>query len=411
MQIKKIHQTFSYLIILLFISGIGNAMFTGTVLAGWKQLLVFIGFVMSFKLTSTNNELRKLLLFTCFLQVTIILTSIICGLTVVVVFYNVVFYSAWVPFFIWAARGGSVYYQNNFSQLTLYLIIASAIGLVVDAQTDIFSFLITQNEVVDTNYFAEHSREAKRTAFIFNASTLVMPTLGGMVVVALIYKLRIKLIVISTVAIMIAIMSTAAANSILIAFGILLGVLKQMGMGLYRSLGVVLLIIVIAYFVLPLLGSEEFIFNQFTQIFDHVELDSDGNGGRFELWKEAITDILNFNIIEHLFGSGLGTTNSNNDNLLVLHTHGESSFLQAYLEAGIFGLSLRLLPFLIFAKLATKYNIAKYSFITIGYVCVVFLADAVAPIFGFIPSQAILGFLIGSMYYLKTPIALKTSIK
>jgi hypothetical protein len=379
-------------------SGIGNAFFGGSILAGWKQLILIVGYVMCFSLVKKTPDLRRIFMSTIFIQITLVMTSMIAGIAPEVVFYNLFYYSAWVPFFIWAARGGTDYYLKKYGKLTFYLVIACGIGLVIDSKTDIFMFLATRQAELDMDYFSQHTDTVKRSAFIFTTSTLVMPVLGGMVVVGLLRNHTAMRAAISAVVILIGIVTSASANSAVLSAGLLLGMLMQLGMKPIRIVGTALVFSVAIFIVGPMVGDDEFVAKQIGQIAGHQSLADEGNTGRLWHWGKALDDIQEFSIIEHIVGSGLGTSNSNNGNVNVLHTHGESSFFQAYLEGGILGLTLRLLPFFLIATLVKSNSLNNRPYLILGYIFTVFLVDAVAPLFGNIPSQALLGFLMGELY-------------
>ena len=88
---------------------------------------------------------------------------------------------------------------------------------------------------------------------------------------------------------------------------------------------------------------------------------------------------------------GLGVTNTNqNDGILI--PHGESSFFQVYLEAGVLGLMMRLVPFAIFLWYALKYRCG----VSVGiYISAIFITITVAPVFGPMSAQALLGTILG----------------
>lgn len=396
---RYVHKAFSLFFILLITSGIWNVVFSGTLLSGWKQAVVIISYVMCFPLIKKYSDLLRLTFFlTIFIQIALVFASLFSGMAVEVTFYNVFYYAAWVPFFIWAARSGADYYLDKYRKFTFFLVIACGIGLIIDSKTDLFLFLASRSDELDMSYFVEHSEVVKRSAFIFTTSTLVAPVFGGMIVVSWLEKLSLLRAAMGGMAMLLAILASAATNSVVIVSGLILGVLLQMGLKPARVIGVALAFLMAVYFVFPFLGGEQFIEKQFSQILEHRSLESEGNAERIILWNQGLDDIQEFSGVEHIFGSGLGSTNANGGNRNVLHTHGESSFIQAYLEGGIFGLTLRMLPFLLIAYLVKRNKSGKRPYIILGYATSVFITDAIAPIFGNIPSQVLLGFMMGALY-------------
>lgn len=395
---KNINTIFSYFFILLITAGIGNAILNGTLLAGWKQAILIVAYLLCFSITNKSIKLLRFFIIIIFLQISLILTSIIFGMNPNIVIYNLFYYSAWIPFFIWASTGGANHYLTNYGKLTFYLVIICGIGLIIDLKTDIFSFLMSRSKELDSDYFLRHSEVVKRSAFIFTTSTLVMPVLGGMIVIGLLDNLSIIRISISLLVMLIAIVTSATANSFVVSTGLLLGILLQTKKNLTRMVKYIAVFFIAFYVIIPIIGDNDLISKHIDQIIQHQSLDSVANIGRIWHWERAFYNILDFSFIEHLFGSGLGSTNENLGNQNVIHTHGESSFLQAYLEGGLFGLYLRILPFIFVVIFFLKpNNHENRPFIIIGYCITVFLVDAVAPIFGNIPSQVLLGFLIGTL--------------
>jgi hypothetical protein len=396
---KNVHKVFSYFFILFMVSGLPNAFLTGTFLAGWKQVILVICFAMSYSLISQKNGLLwQIFIATLFVQITLIFTSMLSGLTATTTFYNLFYYTAWIPFFIWSASGGAAYYLAKYSNFTFYLVVACGVGLAIDSKTDLFLFLASRQAELDLDYFSQHLEVTKRSAFIFTTSTLVMPVLSAMIVVGLFCNQTIMRMAISTTVMVIGILTSGTTNSIIMSGGLLLGMLMKLGFKSFRIIGVSLAFVTLFFLTIPMLGGDEFIAKQIEPIKGHITLEDEGNVGRLWHWGMAIDDMESFSIIEHIVGSGLGTTNNNNGNQIVLHTHGESSFFQAYLEGGILGLMLRILPFILAVKLFSVNNLINRSYLTLGYLIAIFLVDAIAPLFGNIPSQALLGFLIGEMY-------------
>ncbi len=394
----NVNKIFSYSFILLLTSGIGNAVFGNTVLAGWKQLILTICYALCFSIANRHVYLGRLFVISLLIQIALILVSVISGVEIKIVGYNLYYYSAWIPFFIWAARGGADYFLMRYDRLLLYLVLICSLGLVIDYKSDIFLFLASRSDELDTEYFVKNYETVKRSAFIFTTSTLVMPVLGGIIVMSLLKHQTEMRVMVCGLAIVIGIITSATANSVVAGSIIFVGVLLQLGVRPVQFLGTLLLFVSAFLVIIPLVGESEAILFQLRSVVERQYLDSEGNIGRYLHWNQAIADILNFNILEHIAGSGLGTSNGNNGNQMVLHTHGESSFFQSYLEGGILGTLLRVAPFVMALTYTRKDVRSKYPFVILSYILAMFIVTAVAPIFGNIPSQALLGFLIGHMY-------------
>jgi hypothetical protein len=279
------------------------------------------------------------------------------------------------------------------------LILISALGLIIDLKTDYFNLLNIREDIVD-NFYLEKRTVAKRSAFMFTTSTLVMPVLGGMIVIALSSYLSLSRILICLFAIIIAIITTAAVNCALISLFILIGfsldhLPKISKLHASQFLGLIVLVYLI-YLCSFWIIDDEILQRQFKRMLDNQYLDSEANIGRLDMWNQALNDIAHFSLQEYLIGAGLGSTNGNLENK-TLYGHGESSFLQAYIEAGGFGVLLKLFPFL-FGLWFTIRSIYPHKFLFMSYFIAILISVTVAPIFGNIPSQAVLGFLAGLSY-------------
>lgn len=383
---------------LQLLTGVFNAAFQGTPFAGWKQLLVTVAFMLAFHLSRQDRFLLKLLEFVLWGSLFLIVSSFIRGIGFVAIFYNIFFYIAWVPFFIWAALGGVKQFQKKDALIMGYLVIA-CIGLIVDLKTDVFSFLNIRNEVITIDYLALHD-VANRAIFIFTASNLVMTVIAPMIVIFLLYKYSVMRLFFCFIVMAVVVLTTGSMNSVLLAAFTAAGVLyanaRVSGKAIFITILVTILFMLFNLHSIDLEGSFG---KQIDRIIGNTSLDSEANSMRIILWEKSLSDIGSFSFFEHLMGAGLGCTNANYNSGGVLYTHGESSFLQAYTEGGIVGLLFRLLPFLMLLSFAYKCKHHK-KFMVVGYGIGILIVDALAPLFGNIFSQMLLGMLVGYVYNL-----------
>jgi hypothetical protein len=391
---KWLDRLFIFAFMMFMSSGWWNYVFSETVLSGWKQAVIVILFICCPMFIKWNLTVFYLFYFVLCLLPLLLLTSIIHGMLLSVVIFNIFFYVSWVPFFIWAARGGRHYLTEKAGVFMMGFLVFCAIGLVIDWSTDFFSFLMIRDELID-NFYLEFHDISKRAVFLFTATTLVMPVIGGIIVIVLLQEMSYWRNVVCGLVSLVVIFTTATTNSILIGGALAIGLALEQ-----RSRFLLLAVIagIVMFLVFPSLsGYYKEIDMQLAIATKDAEAEGGrANVGRFQAWDEAFNDIADFDVFEHVFGSGLGSTNGNL-NTDIRHTHGESSFLQAYLEGGLVALTLRLLPFAVALTFFLHHESSNKKLI-LSYVAAIFVACAVAPIFGSFPSQVLLGFLGGAMY-------------
>jgi hypothetical protein len=382
---------------MLLFSGLLNAVFQGTLLAGWKQLLVVLAFIFARRLVCRDKFLLKFCDFTIGMSIFLLINSLLLSVSLKVAFFNIFFYISWVPFYIWAAIGGVKLLQERDQFIFVYLII-SCVGLIIDLKTDYFSFLNVRNEVVTMEYLALHGI-ANRAAFIFTASNLVMTVIGGLIVLFLAHKQTTLRMLFCFMVMILVILTTASANAFLLACFVTLGVLGRNPKVSARTTMITLIVGGLGLFLIGLniTNIGNMFDGQIERLVGNTNLNTVSNVGRFISWEAAFRDISSFSILEHISGTGLGSTNSNH-NKNVLYGHGESSFLQAYIEGGGMGLLFRLLPFMLLLRTVSKYQRRSVGPF-IGYCIGIFLVYSIAPLFGNILSQMILGMIVGHVYF------------
>lgn len=391
--LKKIStdKIFSFFLFLLITSGLWNYIFASTPLVAWKQIIILITYIILFNIKKSEFT-SKLFYFLFIIQLIFILTSLIQGVSLFITLFNIFFYVAWIPFFLWSTNGGSEYFNKNYSRYTLILLIICAIGLYVDLKTDYLSFLAISNADI-SNDFYEKFDVAKRSSFIFVTSTLVMPVIGALTVIVITQKYSNFRLIMCILSILIAAVSTASTSAFFISGFLLIGIVGN-NIKLSRFFIISIIITIITLFSQIIISKDDTLSRQISRVTENRDTKSEANSGRFSSWGISINTIKKFSIIEHAVGQGLGATN-NQYNPSVL-TQGESSFFQAYIEGGIVGLFLRLFPFLLIIYLFFRYK-NNNTFLLMSYFLGIFIAVAIAPIFGNIPSQALLGFLAGSL--------------
>lgn len=384
MKLKQYNLKFysySCVIFLMLTAGLWNWLLGKTQLAAWKQMLVLLIFYI-YVLSGVKRRDMNFVLFFIFGSLILISMGLLNNMSLKAVFLNVFFYTSWIPFYLMAAKGyaSELFVKHKMSML-LFLIV-SAMGLIVDIKTDYFNFLANRDY---DNYFLETIDSAKRGAFIFTTSTFIMPIFGmiaGLLLHSQPYNFFNNLILICC-CIVGTISSGSLAAAIMLLF-VLLAFFVESKRDMINNGFIFVILISLLFFYAENIYS---IFDgQISRIFTNNSA-SESNTERLMLWRTAMQKIMNFGVLDHLFGLGLGVTNDKFGGLTI--PHGESSLFQAYLEAGILGLTFRVVPFILIFS-CWKYSLGMSS-IAAGYLISIF----VAPIFGNITSQILLGSIAG----------------
>lgn len=383
------NRLFSITLVLLFSSGLWNFLFGNIGLNAWKQISVAILFFVAYKLCRHAPYKRMLIFFAAFSSFELIAASFLQGVSIYTALFNIFFYISWIPFFIW---GGTSPHEENWHRYIMPLLLICLMGLVADLLTDWFMFLSAREDILTNEYYEEY-QVIKRSVFWFVAPTLVMPMISGFLVILLAFRKEMYISVLAIAVVILTAMLTASTNAVVMGVFVLFG----MAATRLRVRSIVLLIIALmpfVFYVVDWFSEVEQTESRVARTLKVGQTDrSDPNEGRFYAWGQALSDISKFSILEHMVGDGLGAT-SNQQGGVAKYTHGESSFLQAHLEGGIVGLMLRLMPFLMAVHFYRKSTIGGKRVIA-AYILGDALLVAVAPIFGNIPSQAILGYLVG----------------
>ncbi|MET3516152.1 hypothetical protein ABIC63_003938 [Pseudacidovorax sp. 1753] len=373
---------FTSSVLLLLTAGFWNWIFGSSALASWRQMLIVFLYAYSIKLLKTRGDLLIYMLM-IIAQLVGIFFSALNGVSLYDSIYNIFFYAAWYPFFLFARAGfAERLFSRNTQFICVYLAICAA-GLYIDFNTDIFNALTVRDY---DNEFLEQIGAAKRAAFIFTTSTFVMLILGGVISVLLTYRANAKTLILSGAVGAVAVLCSGSLSANIIFMLVVAGGLLRVARRSPRALLVFLAVI----FTVSLFVSTESVTVQ--RQLDRItsnEGREESNAARIGLWQYAVDLISTFSIPEHLLGKGLGTTN-NRLSGGSLYKHGESSFFQAYIELGLLGVFLRFAPFLLWLRYwrATPVTLKFYG---VGF----FIAVLVAPTYGYATNQMILGTILG----------------
>lgn len=374
---------------LLSAQGILNVAFRGTPLVVWKQVLLYS--LLPIALVSFRAGSNYVVRITLSLSLILIVGSYFQGISLLNIAQNILYYAGWLPFYIWGRSGSSR--SNNLERFSFYFIIISGAGLIIQLYTPYLNFL--KDDIAAIQYRAQFG-EAQRLALYFVASTIALPTLASFFYIVVTGSLNngaernLRILV----SIPFLVMATLPTGS-LSAFASLAFCLVS---AIYA-----LRIPITTRFIIFISGAliSLFIYEYVLDMIDPIATAqlkrvltnnqySDSNRGRLTLWAEAWNNITDFDLIKHITGAGLGVTVSSRI-ALSTYMHGESTFFQAYIEGGICGLFLRLMPFSIITYYGfMRKNVALIIIaISNGFAC------AVAPVFSGFGIECTMGLIAG----------------
>lgn len=385
MRVRLKFGVFSVIFWSYLTAGLWNWFLGGGLLAGWKQGLAVVAYLLAASVIRTKAD-YTLFWGSLLLLALLSANATLGGQGLPAIIFNDFFYFTWVPFFILAKHGfASAFVLKYRLQLLGYLLICAA-GLLVELKTDYLGFLSGWDS---DNAYLEKVGAAKRCAFIFTASTLVMPVLGAVFVLYAYANPKPYQLYLALGGCLVAVLCTGSLGAAIIFVAMAAGyfIRDDFRKNKRSALKVSFTLVVI------LCGSILLRFDNFQGQLERIsgnDYQSESNLGRLGSWDRALDRIYAFSVREHFLGLGVGATVGKMSESAI--SHGESSFLQAYLEGGVVGALVRALPFLMFF-LGGKRSGAAYGYI-LGYLVNV----AVAPIFGNLPSQALLGILVGLGY-------------
>lgn len=385
---QKIKFLFILSFFMLSSMGLGNYFLSSIGIAGWKQLLMIL--LLPVAIFSASKILEK----SFFSLLALILAAIACIYTFIVnggivgIVFNVWFYIAWVPFFLYFSKNDPLLFFSRYKNFLLAFVLVSALGIYVDMSTGYFSFLSANEE---SAAYAQLHGIAMRSAFWFVASTIVTPVVCGMAVIYFMLNPNSINQIAVCLAIIVCGYSTGSLSGLFVSIVFSVAAIFSISKG--SSIKMFLLSALALAFVWLAIGLVADT-SQFIRISENLDMNSRANIGRIEHWNYALLLIGDFSMIEHVFGLGLGVTNSQHNVGYFIDTHGESSFLQAYLEAGLLGVVIRLIPFLVIFVAMLK-GLYPNGILVFVYTVSVLSAVAFAPTFGATSLQVMIGVIAG----------------
>lgn len=380
--LRRTIEIFAFLsLVLLSAQGVLNYVFAATPLVVWKQVLIPAVFAAVLLIYRQRQDIGLSLLVAA-LGGILALYTVVAGNPAEAAVYNMFYYTGWVPFYL---LGTSMDLQRNKRLITgaaFWMLTLGALGLLLQLFTSWLDFL----KDTDASLYRSRFGETQRYAFVFVASTGVMPTLLGYYRLLAIDRAAVGSRIYAVATLALSGVPTGSLSSV-IAFVAAVGATFSRLRSISR-LGLIVALALAGGALITFGG--DLVAVQLERITGNG-IESQSNQERIDLWRQALEIIGGFSPEAHLVGMGLGTTNGNyfGDARVV---HGESTFFQAYIEGGIVGLALRVLPFILLLtaalKLPRKADDLFYGFALLA-------CCAVAPIFGIFGLSCVLGFIAG----------------
>jgi hypothetical protein len=270
----------------------------------------------------------------------------------------------------------------------------SVVFTLIDFRTDLLSFL--GNGDVDSAFY-ERLEIAKRASGLFDTSTVVMPVAGAMAVFGTYGSTSAIRSAFAVVALLTLAICTASLSALAVCAMVSAGITAK-HLNLRGLLGLTILFTICAIVAPKVIESDEATSRQYQRLVENRDSGSEANYDRRTQWYLASHVIAGFTVEDHVFGKGMGSTNEGHNDSPT-YGHGESSFVQAYIEGGMLGVAIRMLPFILFA--ITIFQSGMIGSVSISfYIVAVAAAVAFAPTYGAIPLQMMLGIAVGGARYI-----------
>lgn len=368
-------------LLLLCAQGLLNYLFAATPLVIWKQVLIPAVFGATLLIYRHRRDVG-LSIAVVILGGELAVYTVLAGNPAEAAIYNAFYYIGWIPFYLLGTSIDLSRCRRLLSASAMIVLAVSAAGLLLQLFTGMFGFL----EDGDAALYRSRFGETQRFGFLFVASTGVIPTLLGFYRLLSLAQSAMLPRIYGILALALSGVPTGSLSS-------LIGIVAALGSAFARmrpSARVLLFgAVVLGGAGLVTYGGDVVALQLARMTGNGIE--SVSNQGRIALWGQALEIIGGFNLENHLAGLGLGTTNGNYFGA-ARAVHGESTFFQAYIEGGIIGLALRVLPFVLLFRAALKLP-DKSDDLFYGFALLV--CCAVAPIFAMFGVSCMLGFIAG----------------
>ena len=381
-------------------SDLFNYILADTPFVVWKQLIVAGAWLYAIRIDLRSKKYYRSILAGFATLILIAWSMVMCNVYVDIAVFNSFLYFSWVPVFVILSENKDdiVVAAKRYQYYALFLFVASIFGLYIDWYTDYFNWVEKQ---VSSVSLLESIGTARRASFFFIASTMVIPLVAAPGIIFYLANPSNSRGALISTGLLLAVLPTGSGSSMVVAAICCVGLFVAGGsVHLVRSFLAMSLVLAIIFFGSNFSDNRTQL--QMERLFTAVDSETESNVGRVDFWQIAMNDISAMSGAELILGNGLGVTNDNKGNI-ALYSHGESSFFQAMIEAGIVGVFSRLLPFaLIFSFFILNFRVRalreiRSHLVVIFWAAASLLAIATAPTFGNIPFQAVLGFMLAAL--------------
>jgi hypothetical protein len=374
-----------WILVLISAPGLFNYLLNSTPFAPWKQVLILIVFALALPrvrsgITATIYWGGLAVIFILFL------TSIFETSDIFAVIYNAFYYIAWLPFFVMGNTADRDAVRGTILHWSWWLIVISAVGLVIQYQTSLLDFLSFYERLPELEAL---SGNVRRLGFIFGSSTLVLTALGGFFYLFCTNGTTAWRRFFCMLLMVVCAIPTGSLASFVMLGGAAMIMLSRLSFK--QKLGGVLVLALAAAAVLALAGGG--LSGQLERVTNPGADPSRNlsNAQRFFLWAYAVDLISNFTPFQHVFGTFLGSTNAGAGGSVYgsQYLAGESSFFQSYIEGGVLASLLRVVPFLLLFA-ARKDRWENFWYGTTLLICCV-----TAPLMGAYGCQCVMAYIAG----------------
>ncbi|MEI6267751.1 MAG: O-antigen ligase family protein [Methylococcaceae bacterium] len=347
-----------------------NWFFAGTLLIIWKQLLAVTLGILSINLLCDARTVKNrgtkhirsilfVLAFTIFISV---ILSLIQGLSSIRVMYAVLAYIGMFGGTSFAVATMSLGRTLLVLRIVSILGIISMTGLIIDYYTEWFDFLPRSGDIgLEEQILKGYLR---RACFLFGASTTIFPFISFSILSSSILYLRHyartdkNYFITQLFLAPIALFFTASRAQFLLLGLFMALVLLIISKKFFKIQIVIVLFItlLLSLFGASMLTNETTQTSELTERYKYsLNSDQEGNDTRYQSWQDGIELFSDYSL-QSLIGIGLGSSMGMINDEKESTRHYESSFFQAYSEAGYLGLILRYYPGLIALTFLLKYH-------------------------------------------------------
>ena len=410
-------------IFLLPIHDLFNYLFAGTPLVIWKQLLgatlltaLIHWTIFSKNLRKAETKIRSTSTIYILGGIWLTFSSLIMGLSLDRVFYGFLSYAGMLGYLLFSLLIAPHRTRYRLYKFSASLGIACMVGIIIDYYSDFFEFLPRSSGITE-DYLQEHGIY-KRAAFLFGASTTVLPFASfSLISIAIICAnnrgiLSFALLNLAGFLFMFSMYLTGSRAGLYLMLTCYLFSLWAATDGLRASTRWISAFLFIATF--SAIGFSNVNFADFLGNTDRFasafSAQDEGNSNRFMRWSQGL-DLMLTPRAEWVVGNGLGSTIGGFNDGIETSTHFESSVFQGFYEGGILLLIYRYLAtFVAYSSFIRGFRqrTTETSVLAI-WIALHFFATATSPTFGAYHTQMVYFIACGLLTILSTPSSRKIS--